>query len=513
MTTRAKDRAESTVSSNRRAQDLAEQRAGMRRLLFVGLVFWPLFFVADVIAALSEHRPDVLVPLLVIRTFGWAAAFAAYLVVTRRAALSLRGILVIDFSIPTLIGTMVGLRALYLGGLDEKLAVAVLVGAVTRAALLPSRWPRAFAASMCAAIAYPAVLAIASAFSPTLRAQWTSPAAAACARVFVLTIVAVGMCSFASHVAWTARREVYEAQRLGTYRLRARIGKGAHGDVWIARQESLDRDVALKVLRERGSDEESIRRFEREARAASTLAHPNTIRIFDYGATSKGASFIAMELLVGLDLDVLVESAGPLPPARVVHLARQACGSLAEAHDAGIVHRDVKPANLFVTRVGDDADFVKILDFGVAGLDAAAGDLTETGALLGTPQYMAPEVCEGERADARSDMYSLGAVLYFMLTAHAVFDGGLAEVVMAHVNAKPAPPSTHVASLPADLERVVMRCLAKRPDERFATMRELEAALAACECAGQWTAADARRAWAVARAGAAENWSASLAGQ
>src|SRR5205807_9607750 len=139
---------------------------------------------------------------------------------------------------------------------------------------------------------------------------------------------------------------------------------------------------------------------------------------------------IAMELLDGLDLDVLVDTTGPLPAARAVHFARQACGSLAEAHGTGIVHRDVKPANLFVTKVGDDADFVKILDFGVAHLDVEETQLTRSGTMLGTPAYMSPEVCAGERADARSDVYSLGAVLYFMLAGKPVFGArGIGEIV------------------------------------------------------------------------------------
>jgi serine/threonine protein kinase len=245
-----------------------------------------------------------------------------------------------------------------------------------------------------------------------------------------------------------------------------RIGSGGNGDVWVARQEALKRDVALKVLKDTGEiGDEKIRRFEREARAAASLAHPNTIRIFEFGASDDGVLFIAMELLEGLDVEALVEVAGPLPPARAVKLVRQACASLAEAHVAGIVHRDIKPGNLFVTHAGDEYDFVKLLDFGVARI--SEGDqpsLTETGILFGTPAYMPPEVCAGERASTRSDIYSLGAVLYFMLTGTPLFpDRTFAETVMSHISKTPDTPSGRLGkSLPEKLDLIVMKCLEKK---------------------------------------------------
>src|SRR5205807_9068569 len=150
---------------------------------------------------------------------------------------------------------------------------------------------------------------------------------------------------------------------------------------------------------------------------------PNTIRVIEYGASDDGVCFMAMELLDGVDLDKLVTRRGPLPAARAIHFALQACGSLAEAHAAGIVHRDIKPANLFVTRVGGEESFLKLLDFGVAHVMEAdrSVTMTEMGMVVGTPAYMAPEACGGERADARSDLYSLGAVLYFMLTGTELY--------------------------------------------------------------------------------------------
>jgi serine/threonine-protein kinase len=179
----------------------------------------------------------------------------------------------------------------------------------------------------------------------------------------------------------------------------------------------------------------------------------------------------------------LVEDIGPMPAERAVRLARQACGALSEAHDAGVVHRDVKPGNLFVCRLGDDPDFLKVLDFGIASIEGSAGDagasvdVTRTGWVHGTPAYMSPEVCTGGRADARSDIYSLGAVLYFLLTGRPPFAAQSASAVMvAHVNETPVAPSAHIP-VPPELDRVIMRCLAKEPDARFPSARALLDAL------------------------------------
>jgi serine/threonine-protein kinase len=256
--------------------------------------------------------------------------------------------------------------------------------------------------------------------------------------------------------------------------------------VWLAWDEGLKRDVALKILdRNASGNSVAIARFEREAMAASSLQSPHTIRVFDFGASDDGVWFIAMEHLEGVDLMSLVEDIGPLPPERAVRLARQACAALSEAHDAGVVHRDVKPGNLFVCRLGDDPDFLKVLDFGIASIEGAKADasdsvdVTRTGWVHGTPAYMSPEVCTGARADARSDIYSLGAVLYFLLTGRPPFAAQSASAVMlAHVNEAPEAPSAHTP-LPVQLDRVILRCLAKDPAARYPSARALLDALEA----------------------------------
>jgi serine/threonine-protein kinase len=269
-------------------------------------------------------------------------------------------------------------------------------------------------------------------------------------------------------------------------------------EVWLAWDDTLHRNVALKILRvSEGSDRRTLDRFIREARALSRLASPHTVRVFDFGASDDGLYYIAMEYLAGADLQRVVQACGPLPPARAVYMARQASRSLLEAHSAGIVHRDVKPANLFVTRVGDDHDFLKVVDFGIARLLDPVPEAGQSLLVAGTPHYMAPEVWAGERADERSDVYSLGATLYFMLAGVPPFQRAtLADLAQAHRDADPSRPSlARNESLPGPLEDVVSRCLQKQPQDRFANASSLLAALDELRVPA-WTVGDASRAWA-----------------
>jgi serine/threonine-protein kinase len=229
------------------------------------------------------------------------------------------------------------------------------------------------------------------------------------------------------------------------------------------------------------------------------LSDPHTIRIFDFGASDDGIYYIAMEHLRGADLGALLSTYGPIPIARAVRFITQACQSLVEAHEAGIIHRDIKPQNLFVTRAGDDYDFIKVIDFGIARVARAdrSAYRTRTGVIRGTPLYMAPELFRGERADARSDIYALGATLYALLTGVAPFDGTSPElVVAAQLTQAPQSPSQRRGEpLPIALERIVLRCLEKDAHERFQTARELADALAPLIDDMAWSADDAARFW------------------
>ncbi len=263
------------------------------------------------------------------------------------------------------------------------------------------------------------------------------------------------------NVVWSLRRQVFEARNLGRYRLKRRLASGGMGEVWVAYHPGLKRDVAVKILRNevQMESENAVPRFEREARATAELMHPNTVRVFDYGATEDGLFYYVMELLEGETVADHVERTGPIPPERAVHIIGQAARALTEAHAKGIVHRDIKPENLFLTSLGGEHDFVKVLDFGIAKIIEEPGcTMTRTGWLLGTPLYMSPEAVSGTSTDARSDVYALGGVLYFLLSGKAPFDmDNPSALVFAQVNKVPPPPSERLGRpLPEDLEAIVI---------------------------------------------------------
>lgn len=296
------------------------------------------------------------------------------------------------------------------------------------------------------------------------------------------------------------RTEAFHAKKFGRYRLRRKIGSGGMGDVYLAEHRLLKRECAVKLIRpEKAGEPEALARFEREVRTTAHLSHPNTIDIYDYGTTEDGAFFYVMEFLPGMDLGELVDRFGPLPPERVIHLLRQVCGALTEAHDVGFIHRDIKPGNIFCTCRGGMYDVAKLLDFGLVRTNATKQDmrLTRPGSVAGSPLYMSPEQALNDAVtDARGDIYSLGAVAYYLLTGHAPFEGvTLAEVLLAHVRDQALPPSKLRGDVPRDLERVVVRCLAKDVEDRYSNVRDLEVALSQCAAADRWTWLHAAQWW------------------
>jgi serine/threonine protein kinase len=316
--------------------------------------------------------------------------------------------------------------------------------------------------------------------------------------------LAIGMAlaTYGAYLTQGLRAQLYLARKLGQYRLIRKLGEGGMGEVYLAEHELLKRPCALKLINTRDrSDPLILARFEREVRSAARLSHPNTIEIFDYGHTDDGTFYYVMEYLQGLTLLELVRKAGPLPAGRVVYLFRQVCAGLAEAHGLGLVHRDLKPANVFVALRGGESDVAKVLDFGIVKLmqDPDAAALTAAGSLSGTPLFMAPEqAMDDGTLDARADIYALGAMMYFTLTGRPPFLGrSVMDVIAAHLRDPVVRPSRHRRGLPEDLEQVVLRCLAKEPDERFCSVKRLDEALAACASANDWGPTRADAWWAI----------------
>jgi serine/threonine-protein kinase len=294
------------------------------------------------------------------------------------------------------------------------------------------------------------------------------------------------------------------ADELGSYRLVARIGEGGMGEVWKASHEMLARAAAIKLVKPAdtaGARQANVfaKRFRREANVIASLQSPHTVYLYDFGVARDGRIYYVMELLDGISLQTLVNTFGPQAAARVVHILRQVCRSLDEAHEQGLVHRDMKPSNVMLCKVAQTHDFVKVLDFGLAKslINPDATQLTMEGVAAGTPGYMAPEVAIGEgEVDARADLYALGCVAYVLLTGTMVFDDpNPMKVALKHVQAAPDPPSARTElPIPPELERIVLRCLEKSPAARPASARELDGLLQACAIP-PWTERDAAAWW------------------
>jgi serine/threonine-protein kinase len=411
----------------------------------------------------------------------------------------------------TFLALAICIMAVDLGGLYSAYVHGVSIVLFARAMLVPARLSRALPEAALIALTFPAVMLVEWGLYPREHSEWAtarSLAFFASHYVFVAGSMVVG--SAASHLAWAAQQQIYRARRLGRYRLEAPIARGGMGEVWLAWDNALSRNVALKLLRgQENAEPSALARFEREARAASQLTNPHTIRIFDFGASDDGIHFIVMEHLTGADLGALVENHGPMPPARTVRLMRQACSSLAEAHEASIIHRDIKPTNLYVTHCEGDHDFLKVLDFGIAWVAFPDSEthLTRTGLVPGTPAFMAPEIRLGHRGDARSDVYSIGATLNYLLTGTPPPAPELSGLHRA-TDLRGASGLKFSESVPASLASVVSRCLASDPDARPQSARELARELAACDGLGDWTDEQARTFWEVTRRQAVANWAA-----
>ncbi len=309
----------------------------------------------------------------------------------------------------------------------------------------------------------------------------------------------VGLASLASRVIHRLREEVSDIQSLGQYRLERKLGEGAMGVVYEATHGMLKRPTAIKLLKPQIADPEALDRFRREVQLTAKLTHPNTVTIYDYGRTPDGLFYYAMELLSGATLTQVVEAGGPQPIERVVRILRDAALALNEAHAVGLIHRDIKPSNIMLARQGGVPDVTKVLDFGLVKNLGKVDDLerTNTLSIKGTPHYLSPEAIQDPQGiDARSDIYSLGAVGYYLLSGRHVFEGKtIIEVCMHHLHTTPVPlHELRANGISEQLEELICACLAKSQADRPSSGQELADALDQLTVA-PWTRADAERWW------------------
>jgi eukaryotic-like serine/threonine-protein kinase len=366
--------------------------------------------------------------------------------------------------------------------------------------IVPATRGKAILATLAAAMMDPLGLVVA------VAAGNPSPPAAFLVPMFLPTVLAAGGALILSRLAYQMTVEAEKGHEMGSYHLEELLGRGGMGEVWRASHRLLARSAAIKLIRSEsfGSDgRELVRRFEREAKATAALRSPHTVNLYDFGTTEDGTFYYVMELLEGFDLETLVSRFGPQPPERAIHILTQACHSLAEAHQGGLIHRDVKPANIYVCRYGIDWDFVKLLDFGLvknAQIPVETGrPLTVAGVVAGTPGYMAPEMGLGNPdVDWRADIYALGCVGYWLLTGKPVFDGegSPMKVLMDHIQKQPPAVSQRTQEpIPPELDSILLQCLSKDPNERPQTMQDLADSLRLVPLAQAWTEERARLWW------------------
>src|SRR5215217_8671192 len=419
---------------------------------------------------------------------------------TRRSRRSARFLLDLALVYEVLIALSIGLLDYAVGSPAGVSWIAVII------LLFPSGIPSVPWKSLLAALT-------AASMDPLAAVFWRSqgvetPTMAAVFIIAAPNYLCAALAPVISHINTRLGREVRKAREMGSYVLGDLIGRGGMGAVWQATHRFLARPAAIKLIKPevlsavtKVQADVLLERFRREARAAANLRSPHTIQLYDFGVAGDGTFYYVMELLNGMDLQTLVEEHGPLPPARTIHILQQVCESLAEAHDRGLIHRDIKPANIQLCCMGQYYDFVKVLDFGL--VKSATGDaaldpgLTAPNVVAGTPAYLSPESALGEPIDQRTDIYALGCVAFWMLTGRYVFEGqGVVQIMARHIHTPAEPPSLYsLFRIPAELDKIVLACLAKNPSDRPSSARDLADRLAKCEVNQQWTRDHARLWW------------------
>jgi serine/threonine-protein kinase len=439
--------------------------------------------------------------------FAWAASFhlgsivlqAAVWLLTRRGKVEDARLAYFDAG-----GTLLTCSAYALMVLHDHAGTGVFIAVlptlttlVTRAVLIPSTPRRTLVLS---ALAFVPINVLTFATGTMVQSLALPHVLAGTIYVTAWASATVAICTLTSRIIYGLEQKVREARQLGQYTLAERIGEGGMGIVYRARHAMLRRPTAVKVLPPEKMGEQNLRRFEREVQLTSQLTHPNTISIYDYGRTADGLFYYAMEYLDGFTLTELVEVGGPLPPARLSALLRQVAGSIHEAHQIGLIHRDIKPDNIIVCERGGMCDVAKVLDFGLVKDIRESSDpaLSQVNAIIGTPHYMSPEAITLPRSvGVPSDIYSLGATAYYLLVGRHVFQARtLVEICSHHLMTIPDAPSEVLGHpVPEALERLILACLAKNPAERPASAADLERTLATVAETHPWTQETARAWW------------------
>jgi len=452
----------------------------LRLALTAGLFVWTSAAFMDLIVSRYAGDAD-LETLLTNRAVGTVVGLVALWRLWRSPEPSVRVLRACDLLTFTAISVCISLNTINYRGLDSPYAAGILMVLLARGASTMAPWKQGALLFAPPALAYPVTLLVASRFDARLAAQLHDPSAVG---AFVCMLVMIALSAMVlivvGHFTCQLAREAMESRNIGRYKLLRRLGSGGMGDVWAAVDVTLKQRVAIKTVQAQRLGHSGLTRLEREVRALAGLTHPNTVRVYDYGATDDGLWYYVMELLHGQTLRELVERGGPVPVERLVHIARQILRALGEAHNKGIIHRDIKPENIFIAELGGETDFVKLLDFGIAKATSGADStLTNTGFIAGTPAYMAPELIQGHAADRRTDIYSFGAMLYYAASGRLPFgDAESTTLFAAHLTRTPEPlASVALQPLPELLVLAIERCLAKNPDERYPSTHALLDAL------------------------------------
>lgn len=487
----SENRLEPGLEAEIEREEFAADLSRFRKLLPFAIALFGLTSVSDWIAArLVEPQP--LTPFLWIRgvTMGLLTVLYCAVYFWRPTRFVFGVIANATFTIAAF---AVSSLCLFFGGATSPIGAAVTCVMIVSGFSLPRPWRKAVPSKLTELISFPLTILVGSLFFPRIAAQLRSPAGLkAFSEILIFLLTNVLLLVYGGHVYWRVRRSAIEAKQGSRCRLIEPIGAGGMGEVWKAYHPGLGKEVAVKILRAVPSDEEAIARFEREIRATAELVHPNTVRVLDCGVTGDELWYFTMELLRGESLAALLQREGVLPWDRAARMILQACRALSEAHGRGLVHRDIKPDNLFIVDQPGETDFIKVLDFGIAKVVEEANPLTGEGVLIGTLRFMAIEQERGEATDERTDVYALGAVLYCLITGVPPVPGDtLPELMLNRQRLAILPPSVRNEVSPLALDAIVLKALEKDPAARFQTAKEFADALVALLASVKGTAEEA----------------------